>query len=102
MFLHKHPYQPFIQKDTTKLIVGTLPPPRFSVNELLDRDINFCYGSRNGQLWRIIDTIHELNFVYETSDKAIQQRKDFLIQNKIGICDIVTVKMAQNTFLEDI
>jgi len=89
MFLHKHPYEPFLQKNTTKLIVGTLPPPRFSMNQLLDGDIDFCYGSRNGQLWRIIDTIHKLNFIYETSDQAIQQRKDFLIQNKIGICDIV-------------
>lgn len=89
MFLHRHPYEPYIPKNATKLIVGTLPPPRFSTNELLDGDINFCYGSRNGQLWRIIDSIFALNFLYETSDKAIQQRKDFLIKHGIGICDIV-------------
>ena len=29
MFIHKHPYPPFIPKNATKLIVGTLPPPRF-------------------------------------------------------------------------
>ena len=89
MFKHVHPYQPFIPENTTKLIVGTLPPPRFSMNNLLEGDINFCYGSRNGQLWKILDQIFKLNLVYETSDKAIQQRKEFLIQNKIGICDIV-------------
>ena len=66
-----------------------MPPPRFSMNNLLDGDIDFCYGSRNGQLWKIIDRIFELKLVYETSDKAIEQRKEFLIKNNIGICDIV-------------
>lgn len=89
MFFHQHPYKPFIPENSTKLIVGTLPPPRFSKNNLLEGDIDFCYGSRNGQLWKIIDKIFELNLVYETSDKAIKQRKDFLINNNIGICDIV-------------
>ena len=45
MFLHKHPYPPFINQDTTKLIVGTLPPPRFSTRQLLEKDVDFCYGS---------------------------------------------------------
>ena len=89
MFFHKHPYQPFIPKNATKLIVGTLPPPRFSMNNLLEGDIDFCYGSRNGQLWKIIDRIFDLNLKYETTDEAIKQRKDFLINNNIGICDIV-------------
>ena len=30
-FIHKHPFKPVVFKDTTKLIVGTLPPPRFSI-----------------------------------------------------------------------
>jgi hypoxanthine-DNA glycosylase len=89
MFTHQHPYKPFIPTNATKLIVGTLPPPRFSTNNLLEGDIDFCYGSKNGQLWKIIDEIFKLNFEYESSNKAIQQRKEFLIKNKIGICDIV-------------
>ncbi len=89
MFLHQHPYQPFIPKNTTKLIVGTLPPPRFSQSKLLERDVNFCYGSRDGQLWPILDYIFKLDLKFETSDVAIKQRKEFLINNKIGICDIV-------------
>ncbi|MBT8278306.1 MAG: uracil-DNA glycosylase family protein [Bacteroidia bacterium] len=89
MFLHQHPYQPFIQKDTTKLIVGTLPPPRFSVGQLLERDVDFCYGSCHNSLWRYIDKIHGLNLTYDNSTEAIEERKQFLIKNKIGICDIV-------------
>lgn len=89
MFKHKHPYKPFIQKNTTKLIVGTLPPPRFSTGELLEKDVNFCYGSYYNSLWLFIDKIHNLNLRYDNSDEAIKERKQFLIQHKIGVCDIV-------------
>lgn len=89
MFLHKHPYPPFIHQDTTKLIVGTLPPPRFSTGNLLEKDVDFCYGSYYNSLWLYIDKIHGLNLRYDNSDEAINQRKQFLIKHKIGVCDIV-------------
>ena len=89
MFKHKHPYKPFIQKDTTKLIVGTLPPPRFSTGDLLEKDVNFCYGSYYNSLWLFIDKIHGLDLRYDNSNEAIEERKAFLIKNKIGVCDIV-------------
>jgi G:T/U-mismatch repair DNA glycosylase len=89
MFKHKHPYQPFIKKDTKKLIVGTLPPPRFSTGKLLEKDVNFCYGSYYNSLWLFIDKIHNLNLRYDNSQEAIEERKQFLIKNKIGVCDIV-------------
>ena len=89
MFSHKHPYQPFIKKDTKKLIVGTLPPPRFSTGELLEKDVDFCYGSYYNSLWLFIDKIHSLNLRYDNSQEAIDQRKQFLVKHKIGVCDIV-------------
>ena len=89
MFFHKHPYEPFIQPDTQKLIVGTLPPPRFSTGELLEKDVDFCYGSYYNSLWLFIDKIHSLNLRYDNSQQAIDQRKQFLIDHHIGVCDIV-------------
>ncbi|OBX27173.1 G/U mismatch-specific uracil-DNA glycosylase [Gelidibacter algens] len=89
MFVHKHPYPPFINEDTTKLIVGTLPPPRFSVGELLEKDVDFCYGSYFNSLWLFIDKIHDLNLRFDNSQEAVTQRKDFLMSQKIGVCDIV-------------
>jgi len=89
LFQHKHPYQPFIPENATKLIVGTLPPPRFSMGNLKKGDVDFCYGSIDGQLWKILNKIFHLNLQFETTNFAIKQRKDFLIKNNIGICDIV-------------
>ncbi|OMP31041.1 uracil-DNA glycosylase family protein [Mangrovimonas sp. DI 80] len=89
MFLHQHPFPPFIFEDTTKLIVGTLPPPRFSMGELLEKDVDFCYGSYYNSLWLYIDAIHNLNLRYDNSREAVEERKQFLHKHKIGVCDIV-------------
>ncbi|MEX0287571.1 MAG: uracil-DNA glycosylase family protein [Flavobacteriaceae bacterium] len=89
MFLHTHPYPPFLYEGVTKLIVGTLPPPRFTIGALKPGDVDFCYGSRDGQLWKILSEIFDLNLVFETSPRAIDQRKRFLKSRKLGICDIV-------------
>ncbi|WP_282136859.1 uracil-DNA glycosylase family protein [Seonamhaeicola maritimus] len=89
MFLHKHPYPPFIKSDTKKLIVGTLPPPRFSIGKLLEKDVDFCYGSYYNSLWLYIDKIHNLGLRYINSQEAIDERKKFLIKHQIGVCDIV-------------
>lgn len=89
MFLHQHPYPPFIKEDTTKLIVGTLPPPRFSTGDLLEKDVDFCYGSYYNSLWLYIDEIHNLNLRYDNSQEAVDERIQFLIEHKIGVCDIV-------------
>ena len=89
MFYHTHPYSPFILPDTERLIVGTLPPPRFTTGELNEEDVDFCYGSSNGLLWKVWDRIYDLNLVYENTQQAIAQRKAFLQREKIGVCDIV-------------
>jgi G:T/U-mismatch repair DNA glycosylase len=66
-----------------------LPPPRFTTGDLKVNDVDFCYGSRDGYLWPILDKIFDLDLLFETSETAVQQRKDFLEQRGIGICDIV-------------
>ncbi len=89
MFLHRHPYPPFLFGGVEKLIVGTLPPPRFSTGDLKEGDVDFSYGSRDGQLWAILDRIFDLKLKFETTSEAVRQRKRFLKSKKIGICDIV-------------
>ncbi|MDK9706098.1 MAG: hypothetical protein OEL83_03520 [Desulforhopalus sp.] len=87
--LHHHPYPPFIPGGATRLIIGTLPPPRFSTGRLLEGDVDFCYGSRDNLLWPALDTIFQLGLRYDGSREAVTEREDFLVREKIGICDIV-------------
>ncbi|MEP2238153.1 MAG: uracil-DNA glycosylase family protein [Maribacter sp.] len=101
-FQHTHPYEPFINESTEKLIVGTLPPPRFTTGELKEGDVNFCYGSRDGQLWPILDRIFNLNLKFETTLEAIEQRKTFLKERKIGVCDIVASAEREKIDASDI
>lgn len=69
--------------------MGTLPPPRFTTGILKEGDVDFCYGSKDGQLWPILNEIFGLDLIYETTEEAIAQRKQFLKSENIGICDIV-------------
>lgn len=89
MFHHTHPYEPFIPENATKLIVGTLPPPRFTTRHLKEGDVDFCYGSRDGLLWPVIDRVFDLDLKFETTEEAIEERKNFLANKGIGICDTV-------------
>lgn len=87
---HHHPYEIFIPQGTRKVIVGTLPPPRFSTGALRERDVDFCYGSQDGMLWPVLEKIYGLQLRYDNSQEAVTQRKEFLIREKMGICDIVS------------
>ena len=78
MFSHEHPHAPIFYGNTKKIIVGTLPPPRFSTNDLKIDDVFFPYGSRDGNLWKALSDIFDLGLVYENTQYAIKQRSDFL------------------------
>ena len=83
-FHHTHPYEPFIPENATKLIVGTLPPPRFTTRELKDGDVDFCYGSRDGLLWQVIDKVFALDLKFENTEEAVKQRKEFMASKGNG------------------
>ncbi len=88
-FVHVHPYDIFIPPACEKLIVGTLPPPRFSTRDLRPEDVDFCYGSCDNMLWRVLDELFALELLFDNSNEAVLQRKIFLKKKRIGICDIV-------------
>ncbi len=89
MFHHFHPHKPILFESATKMIVGTLPPPRFCTEDLKTKDVNFPYGSCDGLLWQSLDKIFSLGLLYENTNEAIKQRKDFLYKHNIAVCDIV-------------
>lgn len=102
IFLHTHPYEIFIPEGTEKLIVGTLPPPRFTTRELREKDVDFCYGSSDGTLWPVLERIYRVRLLYDNSQEAVDQRKDLLRKMKIGICDIVQSCERKNVDASDL
>lgn len=102
LFHHKHPYPPFIPENATKLIVGTLPPPRFTKRQLREDDVDFCYGSGDGLLWIVLDRIYDLGLKFENTEEAVAQRKDFLRERGIGICDVVESSRREKIDASDI
>lgn len=89
MFKHEHPYPPYLQNGINKLIVGTLPPPRFSTGELKPDDVDFCYGTQEGYLWLILGKIFNVELELGNNERTVQQRMDLLNRHHIGICDML-------------
>jgi G:T/U-mismatch repair DNA glycosylase len=88
-----HPYEPFIPEGSTRLIIGTIPPHRFcdkTYESLAKDDVDFNYGSRDNYFWELMGKVFKVDFKYENTKEAVQQRKDFLAQHKIGITDIIS------------
>ena len=79
-----------------------MPPPRFTQRRLKERDVDFCYGSQDGLLWPILDRIFELELVYDNSEAAVLQRKDFLRKRGIGICDVVESSFREKIDASDL
>ncbi len=66
-----------------------MPPPRFTKRQFKQGDVDFCYGSRDGLLWLVLDKIFNLDLKFETTSEAVNQRIEFLKKREIGICDMV-------------
>lgn len=88
--IDEHPYEPNISDESTKLIIGTMPPPRFcsKPKKLYPSDVDFYYGSRDNHFWDIVSEVFNTSLTRGTST-AITEREKLLHNNKIGICDIL-------------
>ena len=97
----KHPFDPYIPENATKLIIGTIPPYRFCVQNLEPGDVNFYYGSKDNYFWTLISEITETNLDFENSEYAVNQRKKLLCNLNIGITDIIESCLHYNKKSDD-
>jgi G:T/U-mismatch repair DNA glycosylase len=117
MITSKHPFEPFIPAHANRLIIGTIPPPRFCeqenfiVDDESDSDVNFYYGSRDNYFWPIVGDVFNHVFDYKKLKSSIDQRKTFLEEYGIGITDIVDscvriiavrLKVEQNQLVREV
>ena len=88
-----HPYSAFVPKGAVKLILGSIPPWRFTVDDnpdvnklkkLQPGDIDFAYGSRNNRFWKILSRVFNAGEL----DSAGKIR-EMLSENKLAVSDVV-------------
>ena len=88
----KHPFEPYVPKNATKLIIGTIPPARFcqgNPEQLKDNDVCFYYGSQDNAFWCLLTKVKNCNFSYSNNLESVEERKQFLLKNNLGIVDVI-------------
>ena len=96
-----HPYnlKPIrrIPEGTCLLIVGTAPPPRFSLPRAeaggpKGKDVDFYYGSSDNQMWRpILEQLYHAKFDYPLMEDSLEAMRSFLNVHKMWMRDILQV-----------
>ncbi|MBE0496279.1 MAG: hypothetical protein IBX45_07695 [Campylobacterales bacterium] len=85
--MSQHPFRPYNIKNAKKLIIGSIPPHRFSEpKNLLCGDIDWYYGSKNNAFW---DILKQSCGDIEAKICTRKRQKGFLKNYKIGIFDMV-------------
>ncbi|MBQ4343687.1 MAG: DNA-deoxyinosine glycosylase [Erysipelotrichaceae bacterium] len=73
----KHPFGPFVQKDSRILILGSFPSVK-------SRENDFYYGHPQNRFWKVM-----ANVVCDDVPADIKQKQDFLIRHKIALWDAI-------------
>ncbi len=100
--LERHPFPTLIDSGTKALIVGTFPPPRFTLwagetdtarPGLAEKDIPWYYGSRNNRFWKLVQAALDRPDCFDLEDPDHHRLADnirhFLLQRGLGITDII-------------
>ena len=79
-----HPYEPIFNSESKILILGTIP-------SISSRENGFFYMHNKNRFWPIMQTIFNVKFKYKNNEgkNAINERKNFLINNKIALWDVI-------------
>ncbi len=73
----KHPFGPFVQKDSRILILGSFPSVK-------SRENDFYYGHPQNRFWKVM-----ANVVCDDVPVDIKQKQDFLIRHQIALWDAI-------------
>lgn len=82
--IESHPFETLINPDTKLLVVGTFPTYKENYRDTY----TFFYAGKDNNFWRIIEQVFTHTFRYNRGNKAVEERKQFLTQNKIGMTDM--------------
>ncbi len=73
----KHPFGPFVQKDSKILILGSFPSVKSRENE-------FYYGHPQNRFWKVLAAVFN-----EEVPVTLEKKKEFLICHQIALWDVI-------------
>lgn len=74
----KYGFKPVYDSDSKVLILGSFPSVK-------SRAAEFYYGNKQNRFWRVVSS-----FFNENPPKTTDEKRDFLLRNKIALWDIIT------------
>ena len=73
----KKGFAPVIDKQSKVLILGSFPSVK-------SREQGFYYGHKQNRFWKML-----ARFFNQTVPETVQERKEFLIKNKVALWDVI-------------
>lgn len=89
----KHSMDPFINKDTEILVLGSFPSVK-------SREAKFYYSHPRNRFYKTLSNIFN-----EEEPVDIEDRKEFLIKHKIGLYDVIescSIKGSSDSSIKDV
>lgn len=72
-----HPIEPIFDENSRVLILGSFPSVK-------SREEGFFYGHKQNRFWRVMAKVFDCD-----EPKTIEEKKHFLIKNKIALWDVI-------------
>ena len=88
-----HTFEPVYNADTKILILGTFPSVK-------SREYGFYYGHPQNRFWRVLAEV-----TGSPLPTDVEEKKSFLLQNKIGIWDVIkscSIKGSDDSSITDV
>jgi len=79
-----HPYVKFIPLNAAHLVIGTFPTPKRNRT----RSFEFLYPNPSNHFWPVLSEVFDYKLKFFKGEQAIEDRKQLLTQNKVGLTDM--------------
>ena len=80
-----HPFDPIYDENSRILILGSFPSVR-------SREENFYYGHPQNRFWKLLANLYDTPI-----PKTIEEKKKFLLQNRIALWDVISSCEIENS-----
>ncbi len=110
--METHPYRPFVPEGAGKLVLGSIPPWRFTfadspaenrLKALKDGDIDFYYGSRSNRFWMIFSAVFKAGKLDSAEKiKVLLRREKIAMSDVVHRCRRIPARSALDQNLRDI